>query len=241
MSSQEVPVVYKSSEQLRLQLGTDWAVEQIQLPLGGGDGGDFVLTRHFGDTLQIFVGDAAGHGPEAAGLANTVRRIIERDGEQAVTAERLAAWNREVEPTLGGKFVCLTCIEIDSAARLVRVANCGNPELLIVRNGGEIEQCPATGMPLGMIEPELWHSPTVVEFALSPDDAIVCVTDGVTEQAGPEKQRFGIERVLTAVASATIGRAVSFLDECLTTFAGEMPREDDVTMLCIGQMAKRVA
>lgn len=219
-----------------LQSTAPWHVEHIQQHADGSDGGDFVVTRRHGARLQIFIGDATGHGPAAASVAAHARQIIDRDCDRPVNPELLAEWNAEIGPRHGDKFVCLTYIEIDDATHRARVANCGNPEVLVLRHGGQaIEHCPATGMPLGIIEPSAWHGPTIAEFELDANDAFVCVTDGVTEQAGPAKQRFGIERVQSAVATTTFDRVLTFLSDCLTRFAGGMPREDDVTMLCVGR------
>lgn len=228
-------------ENLRIEPDAGWTLEQLHQPADEAQSGDFVASCQIGSSLRVFVGDATGHGKAAAEIAADARALIERDRDLPVTVERLAEWNAELEPRHNGKFVCLTYIEIDFASRRARIANAGNPEVLVIRGGGAVEQHRATGMPLGVVEPALWQAPTFVEFDLAADDAIVCVTDGVTEQPDAERRRFGIERVLTALAQTTVGRALALIDECLTLFAGSASRADDVTMLCIGRSLARAA
>lgn len=218
-----------------------WRFEEWAAPAGGASG-DFVICRRAGSKLQVFVGDATGHGERAAAVAAAARRLIERDTDEPVSPQLLRAWNRELDALYANRFVCLTYVEIDAAAREVTVANAGNPPVMIVRGrGGRVDELPATGMPVGLVEDDFWRAPTFLRTRLDPADSIVCFTDGLPDLVGPREQRFGLERVLSSIAHAADESLIRSLSESAELFADRSAEQDDLTILCIERSENRAA
>jgi sigma-B regulation protein RsbU (phosphoserine phosphatase) len=218
-----------------------WRLEEWAAPAGSASG-DFVICRRAGSKLQVFVGDATGHGERAAAVAAAARGLIERDADEPVSPHLLRQWNRELDALYANRFACLTYVEIDAAAREVTIANAGNPPVMIVRGrDGRVDELPATGMPVGLIEDDFWRAPTFIRTQLDPADSIVCFTDGLPDLVGPREQRFGMDRVLSSITHADDESLVRSLGESVESFVDHTAEQDDLTILCIEQASCRAA
>jgi serine phosphatase RsbU (regulator of sigma subunit) len=90
----------------------------------------------------------------------------------------------------------------------VCVATGGHPLPLVVRAGGAVETVGRPGSLLGILEdPEI----TQEELELGPGDALVLVTDGVTE-ATPADRASGPDRLLALLAGYAGARAAAIAE-----------------------------
>lgn len=189
------------------------------------------------------MGDVTGHDDAAAAAAKRIRPLIERDLHGGISAAKLRRWNVAVQTLLEDRFVAFTCLEIDRVSGEVSILIAGNPAVIVRRDGGRvIEQLAANGMPLGLVDEDEWVAPSPQRVVLSAGDELVCYTDGLTDMVGRRGLRsFGLQRVLSAMDSATYMTPVRSLSDSVRAFADPAREQDDVTVLWIGDARRRAA
>lgn len=208
--------------------------------------GDFVdLYAGEDGRLEIVIGDVMGKGIPAAliGAATKIHLLRataeirsapgDRDGVLAAivnrTAQRMTARLMALE-----RFVTLTAVQLDPHERLVRSVDCGHTSTLHYRSEtGEIRLLKGDGLPLGVLESEV-YSETVAP--LSPGDALVFYSDGVTEAANKDGELFGEERlaqVLAARARESTAAILTAIRNAITEFTGSTRFSDDFTCIAV--------
>ena len=128
--------------------------------------------------LGFFIGDISGKGLDAAFLMVRVASLLRWSGADAPAP---SAWlrgaNVELCKTLqNGRFVCAVVGQYDRATRRVVFANAGFPPALL-HGGGEFEELPADGPPLGILA-ESTYSEREVDLD---DRALYLFSDGATD------------------------------------------------------------
>jgi PAS domain S-box-containing protein len=212
--------------------GLEVAIRYHSIADGGAVGGDFYDCFDISpERWLVAVGDVAGKGTAAAvltGLArHTLRAIALREDRpdemlrflnealrrQSVEAAFCTVGCAMLEPSLGGGFA-------------VQLASGGHPFPLLVRAGSTIEEVVVRGTLLGVeAEPVLEHVP----LQLRPGDTLVLYTDGVVDARNAAGERFGEERLLTAVGAAAGGTAeavAAAVDEAVAVFEPAHRRDD---------------
>jgi PAS domain S-box-containing protein len=213
--------------------GLEVAVRYHSIADGGSVGGDFYDCFDISpERWLVVVGDVAGKGTAAAvltGLArHTLRAIALRDErpedmlrflnealrrqsvESAFCTVGLATLERRRD---GGFDACL--------------AAGGHPFPLLVRAGGSaVEEVVVRGTLLGVEAKPLLEP---VSLSLAPGDTLVLYTDGVVDAREAGGERFGEERLLTAVTAAAGGTAeemASAVDGAVAAFESDVQRDD---------------
>jgi PAS domain S-box-containing protein len=214
--------------------GAEMAARFLAAAEGQEVGGDFYDAFPVGeDRWGIAVGDVCGKGPEAAALTAlaryTIRTLAER--EPAVVLELLNdAVLRDQRDGLG-RYITGVFAALSSATGRLRLdlALGGHPPPLVLRAAGEVERVAATG-PLIGVAPTVRYVPARVE--LSPGDAIVLYTDGLTDAHAPET--ILSDGDLAAMLAGARGLGAEDVAERLERGAtqGEPPR-DDIAILVI--------
>lgn len=194
----------------------------------GRSGGDFLVSVPTDCGWRILLGDVSGHGEEVAYAASAARALTVRALRRPVTRDVFRTWNRDLQPLLAGRFVCLTFLEVNPAEGRLTIANAGNPAVLVRRREGHVDTYPGTGAILGLLNDADWHPPQFVETRLHTDDRVVCFTDGLTERSNAHHELFGLDRVARLVAYAC-GSPIRLLRRSMRAFADSDP--DDVTIL----------
>jgi serine phosphatase RsbU (regulator of sigma subunit) len=164
-------------------------------------GGDFydLFEMDDGDWKAV-IGDVCGKGPDAAALMGFVRFTLRAVSRQDTKpSEALVKLNRALleETGEGSDEFCTAAVvrirQREDGLRLT-VAVAGHPLPLIVRASGSVEEAGAPGTLLGIFG-EIEVSDQVVD--LHPGDAIVMLTDGVSEAGrDPAWQGQVIQQVL---------------------------------------------
>ena len=151
-------------------------------------------------------------------------RTISRSGNQLLYEQLL------YENTAGGDYATLFFAGYDDDTRKLRYSNCGHPPALLLRGDDSLERLGATCTVVGLFGK--WDC-KMEERELSPGDAVLLYTDGVTEALNGEEEEFGEERLLEA---ARQHRELS-LTELLAAVADQArtfsPHEqaDDITLI----------
>jgi Stage II sporulation protein E (SpoIIE)/GAF domain len=206
-------------------------VAHCYLPVGasvvGGDWHDIVpLAR---GRAALIVGDAMGHGPEAAAVmvqlrtaAHTLADLEVPPGEVLRRLDRMAA-DMAVAPFA----TCISTV-IDPAGNSCVAAQAGHlPPVLVLPDGTtEVLDLPP-GLPLGLGA----ESFEVTEFSLPPGATLALYTDGLVESRTRSLDD-GVAALCGALSSALAGPSASL------TEAGQMVTEmlrehgeDDITLV----------
>ena len=150
-----------------------------RLEQAGPIGGDFYDFVDRGRSLLVLLADVSGKGIPAAlvmASARTLFRQIARNTERP--DEVLARMDSALWEEHGGApYMTGVLARLDLDARMASWVNAGHPAGLLVR-GTDARDLAATGPPLGLLPGGRWE---LKELALAPGDALVLVSDGVTE------------------------------------------------------------
>jgi serine phosphatase RsbU (regulator of sigma subunit) len=168
-----------------------------------GHGGDFFeIIQHREGHVSVLVADVCGNGPSAAVPVSRLRWLLRQHlargeapaGVLALLNEAIVASN---EPDL---FVTAVCAQIDPLAGTVRVASAGHLGPFIKRAVGDAQELPtATGPALGIMSEQVFAETQVTVDA---EDAIVLVTDGITDPLGTASSPLGQAGLLGELARA---------------------------------------
>jgi sigma-B regulation protein RsbU (phosphoserine phosphatase) len=156
-----------------------------------------------GGRLAFVLGDVSGKGPASALLAAAIQGMFTSVAEsEEHPADAIRRVNRALVRRAGhSKFATVFHGLLTPDGNLY-ACNAGHDPPLLLRGGGRSEWLQGGGLLLGIFEEAVYED---VSVRLSPGDALVLFSDGVTEAAGPDGEMFGEERVL-ACLEGTGGR-----------------------------------
>jgi PAS domain S-box-containing protein len=196
-------------------------------------GGDFYEVFAAGDAHALVLGDVAGKGAAAAAVTALARHTLHT--AIALTGGLPPALGHLNLRLRGAREAALCSV----AALLVRgapgervrvtVACAGHPQPLLVRDGA-VTPVGRIGPMLGALDAAAWPED---EVELREGDALVLVTDGVTD-AWRAGERFGEPRLhaVLAEASGPAAEIVARLDAELQAFQ-EGAQRDDIAVLAL--------
>jgi len=188
-------------------------------------GGDFYDWQRIGPgVLSLTVGDVMGKGIPAALLMASVRAVLRAVGPSSspATAVQTAASALATDLTRSGAFVTLFHAQLDLASGRLRYVDAGHGYVRLCRADGRIEQLPAKGLPLGVLDDEVYEEGVVT---MEPGDVLIIYSDGLTE-ARPDLFRPGAGAVSPFGTDPAKAIAQSLIDGA--TSIGRLP--DDLTV-----------
>lgn len=200
-------------------------------------GGDFYDVVDLGaGSFGITVGDVTGHGVPAALLMALTATLIRSEAPRSPTpAAVLRAVNRAlIELNRTGHFVTVLYGVLQSSSREFQFARAGHSMPMVVAPDGDLQELPlGVGQPLGLFDDlQLDEGRADIE----PGGTMLIYTDGVTEAVDASGEFFEEERLLATVR-AEMGAGSDALCEAIwqavQKYQGEVPREDDVTVLAV--------
>ena len=121
---------------------------------------------------------------------------------------------------------------LDADGKLEYV-NAGHPLPLLVRGDKVQSVFPAGSCPVGMFEMERFKTSV---SQLEPGDTLVLFTDGISEAANTQRDRFGSERLESLVAKNTragLEDIQTAIMSAVEEFTGGEPQADDITLLMV--------
>ena len=206
----------------------------------GGDLYDFIPLDK--DRLAIVVGDVAGKGFPAALVMAWVTSQLRVAAHQVLgPAEVMARINRSLlEARQEELFVTLFYGVLDRRKMSLKFCNAGHIPPLVRRGGmGGLQDTLveavelASGMPVGMLPETSFEEG---EISLGKGDAVLLVSDGVTEANGDADEMYGMDRLCKAMARpfASPADMVSDLLGDLRAFSKGRPQVDDITIVALG-------
>ncbi|QEH38429.1 Phosphoserine phosphatase RsbU [Aquisphaera giovannonii] len=186
----------------------------------------------------VTLGDVAGKGMPAAlimaGISPEVRHLV-RAGVPVDDA--LSRVNRHFyDHGVQGRFVTLLIGTIAPDRHDLTLAVAGHPHALLRRSDGTYEDLAAAGAgpPLGVFPEPVYRAQA---FTLERGDVVVFYSDGVVDAMDHANERFGTERLESALIASPPGVAAvgeSILAAVRDHFAGRS-QFDDITIVCFGR------
>lgn len=201
-------------------------------------GGDFYDAMELeNNRLAFLVGDVSGKGLSAAlfmALSKSVSRnnLLRSSGDlenaiRAVNDELMAEEDQEMDLTL------LVGV-IDCATGEVQLVNAGHEDPMIVHEDGSVDIFKMVG---GLRLRTIEGFPYAVEtLQLRPGDTLVIITDGATDASNAEEDRFGLDRVITALKASARSNAAErarHLAQNVRNFERGTDPADDLTILAL--------
>jgi hypothetical protein len=200
-------------------------------------GGDFYDVLALDDgRLAVAVGDVAGHGV-SSGLVMSMAKsalAVQVSFDPEVRAV-FATLNRMVFQSARKRLLATLCYAlIDPTRREIQFASAGHLFPYRIGRDGDFESLESVAYPLG-VRPTLEVEPHVAR--LEPGDVVFLCSDGLVEaRREGSDESFGFERV-ERVLRRSAGNGASVIRDAvlkeLTTFTGDTPREDDLTLLVL--------
>lgn len=196
------------------------------------------------DRYCLVVADVSGKGVPASLVMSMLRTVIRIHAGEAVSAKdvlvKVHGYLRENIPP--GVFITVLLAIYDADGQLLRLVSAGhNPMFHFHAASDSIRKINPAGMPLGVpvtLGRSFSERLEEVEIALDRGDVFVMFTDGVTEAANREGQRYGITRLgqflheqLTTDGPEPVASVISSLVRQLEDFAGYAKPSDDITLL----------
>jgi serine phosphatase RsbU (regulator of sigma subunit) len=199
-------------------------------------GGDYYDVWSLEDGRIAFaVGDVAGKGLPAAMIMSNLQAALRTTmtfcSEPSTVAEYV---NRHLCENLhDDMFVTLFLGLFDPTRNEMSYVNAGHIQPLVMRpsEGAQLLGEPANP-PVGIFEGAF---ETVVE-RIEPDASLLVVTDGITEAASPDGERFEMER-LVELMGVSEARSAQDLVQLVAKGAAEfrqmLPQQDDITVFAL--------
>ncbi|HRQ66239.1 MAG TPA: SpoIIE family protein phosphatase [Xanthomonadaceae bacterium] len=202
----------------------------------GAIGGDYYDFATLADgRLLVVVADVSGKGLPGALYMARLGLMVRREApacrspqDLLVTLNRLLC--KEVE---GGMFVTMAAIALDTTRGRFDFVSAGHPPALIRHvHEGSVDAIDAPSRPPLGADPTARY--VAVDSQLQPGDLLLLYSDGLDEAINAEGERLGMPRVREILAECTgADRAVEALNQAVGEFAGQSPRADDLTLVCI--------
>jgi sigma-B regulation protein RsbU (phosphoserine phosphatase) len=198
----------------------------------GGDLYDFI---EYGDhRTAIVLGDVSGKAAPAALFAALVSGIMRSAAAQMPDpAAMLATLNDALqERKLDSQYVTLLFALWNDESRTLQVANSGAVQPLLCRQG-QSSVVRAEGFPLGLF-PDVTYDE--LHLATEPGDAIIFISDGITDAENNEGEMYGDQRLTSLLCSVRDLPAADIADSILADvarFQGSHDRFDDETIIVL--------
>jgi serine phosphatase RsbU (regulator of sigma subunit) len=200
----------------------------------GGDFFDFIPLGP--DTLGIAIGDVSGKGVPAALFMAMARSLLRAEARSSLSPtevlQRVNSHLRDLNE--GDMFVTVLYGLIDRNSQSFEYARAGHEIPLLCDPQGRLLTLPrGKGQVLGVID---FPSLDQQKIQLAPASTLLLYSDGVTDAADMQNDRFGIKRVQQELSALGQEPAQSVCDHLLQRVSEHqsgLPVFDDITMVVI--------
>ncbi len=241
-------------ESLPVLKGYDAAVRNRAARWCGGDYYDILPVENVAGQPASFllcVADVSGKGLPASLLMSNMQATLRALLGRVPSLVELAARTNELlhATTPANKFVTAILLELEPATGRAKYVNAGHGDCLLLRGAnGAVERLESTGLPLGMMPPEmlemLGKNYTEKTLQLNHGDLLALYFDGVTEAHDIHENEWGDERLvecLRKVEKNSAQQIVERIFEQIDQFAATAPQHDDITVLIIKRSSESAA
>jgi sigma-B regulation protein RsbU (phosphoserine phosphatase) len=191
----------------------------------------------------LCVADVSGKGLSASLLMSTMQATLRALLGRVPSLVELVTRTNELlhATTPSNKFVTAILIAVTPSTGEARYVNAGHGDCMLLRAGGaEVEKLESTGLPLGMMPPDvlemLGKGYEERRVRIGEGDLLALYSDGVTEAYDEAENEWGDGRLLECLrpsAAAPARDIVERVFEEIDRFAGSAPQHDDITLLVL--------
>lgn len=197
--------------------------------------GDYFDVIPLGDgSVILCMADVTGHDVPAAMGAAMLKALVQAHTAQETDPGRLLELlNRSYSGvSLSEDFATMAILHWQPGSNQILYASAGHEPVCLLRSDGETVQLKATGIPLGVMDDSAeWETK---RMAVSHQDRIVILTDGLPEMRSPAGELFGRKRIVDLLEKHrrdSIEDVAEAPREAIRTHRGSRPPEDDITIL----------
>jgi len=206
----------------------------------GGDLYDFFPIAE--DIFCVAIGDVSGKGVPAALFMARTRSLLRAGAlqHQAIAGKPPSApdlatlLNEELcKNNDNCLFVTLLVGFLDLRTGTFDFVNAGHPPPLLISANGAQEVLGDINLPIGVQEENVF---TGNRIALAADEALVLITDGLSDMEDPGQSMYSTPRLMVDLAEIPGAGAEAIVDHLVTrvfAHAGDTPQFDDVTVMAL--------
>ncbi|MFN8457310.1 MAG: response regulator [Anaerolineae bacterium] len=215
----------------------DIAAQQKTASEVGGDYYDFFPQAD--GRLYVAIGDATGHGV-GSGLMVAITKASLLSIDEDDLPLLLSKINKTLNKIDLGRQLNMALLLLQISAGpadsvMVRASGGSLPPIYVLRTSGMVEEILISGLPLGITTEAAY---TLTEFSLQAGEAIVLVSDGLTEIFNPRQEYLGLIRLKQALQQQNLTRLsaaqiLEFVTHIGDTWAAGHPLHDDATLVVI--------
>jgi sigma-B regulation protein RsbU (phosphoserine phosphatase) len=199
-------------------------------------GGDFYDFLFRDNKLYFTIGDVSGKGVPAALIMAITRSRFRIFCENTVSPAVITAGLNHALCCENDAFMFVTMFVgvLDLSSGMLTYCNAGHNPAVIIGANGECRFMSATpNLPIGIEESMVYSEQSE---QLSPSDALLLYTDGLTEAERRDHEQYGENRMLSALASCSSNSAQVIIDKLgisVNEFIDGAEASDDLTLMCI--------
>ncbi len=201
-----------------------------------GVGGDFYSIRSFHDNKWfLLTADVSGKGMGASLLTSIAGGFIHMYDFSGGIKQLVKKMNNYIFNTFNAeKFITSVFMFLDGSNGDLSICDMGHSMVYLLRkNKFHNIRSGKTNLPLGIVEN---IEPRSVRLKLIPDDILLIVTDGVTEQCDTEKNEYGTDRcaeIITENRDESLEKIMSLLKDDINRFRGDEQQYDDISFMLV--------
>jgi serine phosphatase RsbU (regulator of sigma subunit)/anti-sigma regulatory factor (Ser/Thr protein kinase) len=200
----------------------------------GGDLYDYYIRD---GKLFFCIGDVSGKGVPSAMLMSVIHSLFRTiSAKMESPSFILRALNENLcRDNESNMFVTFFAGCLDLYTGKLHFANAGHDKPFLITQSASVLPVKAN-LPLGVFPGTAFEEQ---ECTLSPGDALLLYTDGLTEAKDQNRKNFGRDRVrelldgCIADAGMTPEKTVQSLSQAAHSYSGQAPQSDDLTMLLV--------
>jgi phosphoserine phosphatase RsbU/P len=203
-------------------------------------GGDYYDILDRDGVITIGIGDVTGHGLESGILMlmtqtaiRTLKEVQENDPVKFLDTLNRTIYNN-IQRMNSQRNLTLAILNYSQGILSISGQH---EEILIVRNGGEIERVDTIdlGFPIGL-EYDIFDFISHVLVELQPGDGVVLYTDGITEAEDMKNKQYGIEQLCHIISENWEKSVQEIKDIIITDVQRHIDQQkvfDDITLLVL--------
>jgi serine phosphatase RsbU (regulator of sigma subunit) len=205
-------------------------------------GGDYYDCRALPDgRFALIIADVAGKGVQAALLVSSLHAYLSAYLESQIPLGELAIRLNKViyHASPDDKFITALIALLSPESGQIEFVNAGHNPAYVVRGNKEVQELPAKGLPLGMLDMDIPCDVDTITIGVG--ERLLLYTDGITEAANIHDVFYDTHAPLSGFVAKhcpdSAGQFVSDLITDIKKFTGSAPQNDDITALYLHRLS----
>jgi len=199
-----------------------------------------------GERYGMLMGDISGHGVEAAIVMGSARKAIQIYARSGEAPSTVLSWaNDDLGRELDREtFLTAGYAILDTVSDSILCVRAGHTHPILTGPGpDEWRVVKSNGMMIGNAKGDLFtRSLEEVDLALEAGQSFILYTDGIIEARERGGDLFGVDRLIEHLAGEvgfgrSLGETLDSLVHELTVWTGDVPQEDDISILAVRRNA----